>query len=117
MARLVALLIMFAFVFTNGPAVAMAMCQHNDARAHTAALASTVVAVSMAAQSEERAADAASKQGALSDAAAPLLAGYLLPPELLPPLLLLVEPVDHDPMRVLGLPDRSVSPLLEPPLA
>ena len=115
--RFVTLLIMLAFVFTNGPAIAMAMCQHNDARAHAAALQSPDSEMSVKALSEEIVAKAASGQGSLGEAATTLLAGYILPPEPLPLPLRFVEPMTRDPTDVAGRRGRSVPPLLEPPLA
>lgn len=117
MARLVTLLIILAFVVANGPAVAMAICQHGDARAHAAALQNHEADVSLAAQSEENAAKAASKAGSLSDAATTLLAGYILPPDSssFPPRF--AEPASRDVADASGPGSRSVPPLLEPPLA
>ena len=111
------LLIMVAFLLANGPAVAMAMCQHGDARAHAAALQSSEAGVSVVAQSEETAAKAESKKGSLSDAATTLLAGYILPPDSSRLELRLSERVDRYMTSASGLGSRSVPPLLEPPLA
>lgn len=115
--RFVTLLILLALVFTNGPAVAMAMCQHNDASAHAAALLSSDASVSSEAQAEETAAKGASKQGFLGDAATTLLAGFMLPPEPAIPSISSVASVavvGADPPEMIG---GSVRPLLEPPLA
>jgi hypothetical protein len=117
MSRLLTLLIILALVATNGPAVAAAMCQHRDAGAHAAARQSAEASISVAALSEETAARAAAKSSSLSDAAAPLLAGYMLPdgPPALP--FRIIVPAST---RLSNAPEpggRSVRPLLEPPLA
>jgi hypothetical protein len=114
--RLLTLLILFAFVFTNGPAVAMAMCQHEDARAHVAALQSAEAVEAIVAQTEEAAAERVSKQAIVSDAATTLLAGYILPPESPQFLIRFVERTGRDDTRFPRLETRSVPPLLEPPL-
>ena len=67
MYRLLTLLIMLAFAFTNGAALATAVCQHRDASAHLAASYSLDAEVSAEALSEETAATAASKKGAVGD--------------------------------------------------
>ena len=117
MVRLVTLLLMLVLAIANGPAVASAICQHQDARAHAAAVQSTDAGVAADALSEETAAKATSVDGALGDAAGTLLAGYMLPPEpvLLPPGF--VDATIRSMPDDLGQVSRSVPPLLEPPLA
>ena len=114
--RLLTLLMIFAFLIANGPAVAMAMCQHEDARAHAAALQSMETEISVVAQSEEAAAKAASKKGSLSEAATTLLTGYILPSDLSPFPPRVVEPAGQHVADASRLGSRSVPPLLEPPL-
>lgn len=116
-ARLVTLLIIFAFVFANGPAVAMAKCQHEDARAHAAALQSSESDVSAVAQSEETAAKAVSKKGSLSEAATTLLAGYIVSTGSSSFPRRFVKPAHTLMTSATGRGSRSVPPLLEPPLA
>lgn len=117
MARLVTLLLMLLVVIANGPAVATAICRHQDARAHAAAVQSADAGLSAQARSEETAAKGAAMDRALSDAAGTLLAGYMLPPE---PMVFLPRLVGS---TTRSMPDdsrhagRSVPPLLEPPLA
>ena len=116
-ARLLTLLILFALAVTNGPAVAMAMCQHGDARAHAAARQSTEAGTAAAAMSEEAAAQAAPEQASLGDAARTLLAGYMLPGDPLPlPNRLVEAGATHIPL-LYESDGRTVPPLLEPPLA
>ncbi|MDT9597360.1 hypothetical protein [Sphingosinicella rhizophila] len=107
---------MLVLVVANGPAVAAAICQHQDVRVHAAALQSGDAGVAAEALDEESAAKAASTQGALGDAAATLLAGCMLPhaPELPRPDIGAACTGSADP-PVLG--SRTVPPLLEPPLA
>jgi len=114
--RLLTLLIMFALSFTNGAALAAAMCTHQDARAHMAARASGDAKVAAAALTEESAAKA-SKAAALTDAAAAAFAAYMLPPEplALPPRV--IDPTRRPVTDSPGLASRSVPPPLEPPLA
>ena len=117
MVRLLNVLLMLVIVIANGPAVAAAICQHQDARAHAAAVLSADAEVSAEALNEEAAARSISVDGALGDAAGTLLAGYMLPPE---PALSLPGSVGS---TIGSMPDdrgsvgRSVPPLLEPPLA
>lgn len=117
MTRLLTLLLMFALAFTNGPAVASAICDHKDARAHAAALQSADAAIFIAAHGEEAAAKATSEKAALGDAATALMAGYILPPEAgafsVPPREPAGRPLRDKPI----LDGVSVPPLLEPPLA
>jgi hypothetical protein len=94
----------------------MAMCQHEDARAHVAALQSAEAVEAIVAQTEEAAAERVSKQGIVSDAATTLLAGYILPPESPQFLIRFVERTGRDDTRFPRLETRSVPPLLEPPL-
>lgn len=116
-ARLVTLLIIFAFVFANGPAIAMAKCQHEDALAHAAALQSSESNTSAVAQSEETAAKAVAKKGSLSEAATTLLAGYIAPTDSSSFPRRFVESAHRLVTNATGLGSRSVPPLLEPPLA
>lgn len=116
MTRLISLFIMLALAVTNSSAVAAAMCQHVDAKAHAYALQSPdrdVAAVAL----EEEAAAAASKKGTLADAAAVQLAGFLLPsgPSISEPRS--IESTSRAPTPPARLANRSISPLLEPPLA
>jgi predicted MFS family arabinose efflux permease len=115
MLRFVTLLMMLVLTIANGPAVAAAICQHTDGRAHTAALQSGDVNVSAEAMDEESASKALSSKAALGDAAGTLLAGAILPHQ---PVLLVqgVASIGSDAATPRKLEGRSVSPLLEPPL-
>ena len=117
MPRLLSFLIMLAFALTNGAALAAAMCQHRDAGAHIAASYSLDAEVSAAALGEETAASAASKKGSVGDTGSGSPAGYMVPPEspLVPARM--AEPGSRPATQAAGLADRSLRPLLEPPLA
>jgi hypothetical protein len=116
MFRFVAILMMFVLAMANGPAVAAAICQHQDGRAHFAALESADRSVSGEAQSEESAAKAVAADAALADAAGALLAGFILPADPAVPFAAAVAlaAAPNHPQRLEG---RSVPPLLEPPHA
>lgn len=115
MSRLTTLLILFALIFTNGPALASAMCRHGDATSHEAALQNTDIHISIVAQGEDASAEALSKRGTPGNAATSLLSGYILPhPVSLVPRLA-APSIDHV-GAMAGLYGRSVRPLLEPPL-
>ena len=117
MARLLSLLIAFALVFTSGPAVAAAMCQHADAHAHAAARASLNMEVAAEALSEEAAAAKTLQNSTLADAAAVQLAGYVLAAEPVIPAPEASEPMGHYAPEDPALANRASRPLLEPPLA
>ena len=114
--RLITLLILFALVVTNGPAVAMAKCQHEDARAHAAALQSTEARERTVAVGEE-AAKAASEKASLGDAATTLLGGYILPGDALQFPSRVIEATTRHVDKTSPPGTRNVPPLLEPPLA
>lgn len=106
---------MFALTLGNGAAMAAAICQHQDSRAHSAALLSKDMAIAAAALSEERAASSAEKEGMLADGGAASLLGFVLPPE--PELALrTAERASPPTTATVRLASRSSRPLLEPPL-
>lgn len=107
---------MLAFAATNGVAARAALCQHEDARAHIAALTSSDAAIAAAAHGEESADAAADKSGTLVDAAAASLAGLLIPPRTVIPAPALAERQPARPVEAPDLTNRSIAPLLQPPL-
>lgn len=117
MRRILTLLLLLVLVATNGTAVAAVLCQHQDAQAHQAALASDDAAVSADAEDEENAAKSAGKKASASDASASLLGGYMLPPD--SPAFALRD--SDEAQRAIadysGPPGLEVPPLLRPPLA
>lgn len=108
---------MLALAMTNSSAVAAATCQHVDAQAHAYALHSADPEVAGTAQDEEAAAAAASKKGTFADAAAVQLAGFLQPSAPWISIRRSVEAMNSPPAHPQTLAGRTVSPLLEPPLA
>ena len=108
---------MLALVLTNSAATAAAVCQHNSAEAHASARQSSETGIAAEAIIEETAAAAASKDGALADAAGLQLGGYVLPSDpVLPTPASLASAHQRSPDSAKA-PSRAVSPLLEPPLA
>ena len=117
MTRLLTLLLMFTLVVANGSAVAGAMCQHRDARAHAMARQSQDAKVAAVALTEEAAAAMASKKGALGSNASLSLPAYIVPGAALAPAPRAVEPMPRPQVESTPLPSRSIRPLLEPPVA
>jgi hypothetical protein len=117
MPRLLTLLIMFALAVTNSAAVASVMCQHEDLRAHVLARESHDAAVSQAALTEETADKGTAKKRSFADAAGASLSGFALPPEAISVPLRLREPQDRNATDAASLANRSLRPMLEPPLA
>lgn len=115
MPRFLVLLLMLALTLGNGAAVAAAICQHHDARAHAAALQSPDKAVAAAAMSEDGAANSAEREGMLADGGGASLLGFLVPAQ---PALSLRAVERSSPPRVPtpGLAGLSSPPLLKPPL-
>jgi len=108
---------MLAFAATNGVAARAALCQHEDARAHIAALESGDAAIAAAAHGEDSADAAADKPGTLTVAAAASLAGLLIPPAPPMPAPAPGESVSAHLADPPGLANRAIAPLLQPPLA
>ncbi len=114
---LLTLLMIFALSITNGVAVASAICEHEDARAHALARASADAGVAAVAIGEEKAAEAASSKASLADASGNLLAGYMLPPEPVLQPSPRLDPASRPMSHPAELDGRSLRPMLEPPLA
>lgn len=117
MARILSLLMMLAFVLTNGAAVASAMCQHVDAEAHAYARQSADTGIASEAMAEETAAAALSKKSALADAAGVHLAGFLQPSAADLPTPATTAALRAPATEPAKLASMAISPLLEPPLA
>ena len=108
---------MTALAFVSSTSVAAALCGHQDAQQHAAALSSGDAQVAAAAELEEAAGAVASKQGALADAGAFALPAFVLPSSSLALDRLAGKQAlapSKDAARVTGL---SPPPLLEPPSA
>jgi hypothetical protein len=117
MARLLKLLMIITLVVANGSAAAGAICRHRDARAHAIARQSHDAKVAAVALTEEAAAAAASKKGALGSNASLSLPAYTLPCAALIPAPRAVEPMRRPQAESAPLSSRSIRPLLEPPVA
>ena len=117
MARLLTLLMIIVLVAANGSAVAGAMCHHRDAREHEIARQSRDTKASAAALTEEAAAAVASKNGTMGSNAALALPAYILPDATVPPAPRDAEALPSRQMDPRPLSSRTISPLLEPPVA
>ena len=117
MTRLVTLLMMIALVVANGSAAATAMCHHRDARAHAIARQSQDAKVAAVALTEETAAAAASKKGALGSNVSLSLPAYIVPEAALAPAPDAARPMPRPQGEPARLSGRSIRPLLEPPVA
>jgi hypothetical protein len=115
MRRLLTLMLMTALAFVSSTSVAAALCSHQDAQQHAAALASGDERVAAVAQLEDAAGALAAKKGAPVDASSFALSAFILPPSSLtldhvaakqPPTL------GRDAAMMRGL---APQPLLEPP--
>ena len=117
MAPLMKLLMIVTLVLANGSAAAGAICHHRDARDHANARVSQNAKVAAVALTEEAAAAAASKNGALGSNASLSLPAYILPGASHAPAPDAAEPIRKWQMESTPLPSRSIRPLLEPPVA
>ena len=117
MLRLVALFLAFALMFNNGTTVALAMCQHEDSRAHASARDSADQQVSSEAAAEEAAGRSVTHSKAFSDGSPASVVAFVLPGDLLTPK----APRSSSPDSLLFdervPPGSSIAPLLRPPLA
>ncbi len=117
MHRLLTLLLMTALAFVSSTSVAAALCSHQDAQQHEAALGSGDRQVAAAAQLEEAAGALATKQGTLADAGS-----FALPAFILPAPALALGPSSGRQALAPGKDAAKVTsfappPLLEPPAA
>jgi hypothetical protein len=115
--RLLTLMLMIALAFVSSTSMAAALCGHQDAQQHAAALVSNDQQVVVTAQLEEAAGELADKQGTLADASSFALPAFILPASTFAPR----PQTDKQPLS-LGLDARKVTglsppPLLEPPAA
>lgn len=117
MARFMTLLMIITLVVANGSAAAGAICRHRDAREHAVARQSENANVAKVALTEEAAAAAVSKKGALGSSVSVSLPAYILPGAPLPPAPLAVVPAAGLQAQSAPLSGRSIRPLLEPPVA
>ncbi len=116
MHRLMHVLFVLAFAATSAVAAPLAVCQHADANAHAAALASSDASLGMAAQIEDRADAALEKRAPVAEVGAGTLAPVILPNIYSAMPRLMAQAIDwfaDPPAELVG---RSVLPLLSPPL-
>ena len=108
---------MTALAFVSGTSVAAALCSHQDAQQHEAALASVDQRVAAAAELEEAAGALADRKGTLADTGSFALGAFILPDASLF--------LEHLTARQATRPGRDAArvrsfappPLLEPPAA
>jgi hypothetical protein len=117
MRSLLTFLVLITLVVANGSSVAAAVCRHQDALAHAAALQSGDEKVAAAAHTEETARSETSKKAAPADARVLMLAAYTLPPAVAAFPERLMEPSRPWVEDAALLAGRSIRPLLEPPSA
>jgi hypothetical protein len=115
--RLLTLMLMTALAFVSSTSVAAALCGHQDAQQHQAALDGGDEQAAAEAQLEEAAGALAAKKTTLADAGSFALAAFILPCSSLalghlPAKQALT--LGRDAAKVTGLAPR---PLLEPPAA
>lgn len=115
--RLLTLMLMSLLAFVSSTSVAAALCGHQDAQQHAAALIGNDRMDAAKAHLEEAAGALAAKKGFLADAGAFALPAFILPPSSLHLQPELEEPalkIGRDRAKVRGL---APPPLLRPPAA
>jgi len=115
--RLLTLVMMTVLAFVSSSSVAAALCRHQDAQQHAAALHGDDQQEAAEAQLEDAAGAFSMKKGALADAGA-----FALPAFILPPSSLGLEQSSEGQAIALGrnapkVTGREPAPLLEPPAA
>lgn len=115
--RVLSILMMLMMTVVSATSVAAAMCAHQSADAHAAALASDDHGTAADAHLEDAAGAAVAKKGALADAGAFSLHAFILPDisaAPFTPVSQIALPRAPDASKV---PRASGPPLLEPPAA
>jgi predicted lipid-binding transport protein (Tim44 family) len=115
--RLVMMLMMIALAVTNATAMAAAVCRHQSAEAHVAALNSSDESIAAPARLEQAADDHMAKRGALADGGASSLPAFILPAEPVAPALPHPKATPLWPRNPAMRPGVAVQPLLQPPSA
>lgn len=115
--RLLTLMLMTAMAFVSGSSVAAALCQHQDAQQHQAALYGENEAEAAAAQLEEAAGAFKAKQATSIDAGSFALPAFVLPSS----SIALDRSTEEQALTLAGdaprVPSLAIAPLLEPPAA
>jgi hypothetical protein len=116
MTRLMTLLIVLAFVVSQGSSFAAAICVHQSPHAHAVALQSHDRKIAAQALTEDAAGQAASKKGSLSNGGAASPASDMLVPAALVAPFRIADAMRRRLTDAPGLAGTSVRPLLPPPL-
>lgn len=117
MARLLTLMMIVILVMAHGSSVAAAICRHQSASEHVAALQSQDAKISAVAVGEEAAGAVASKKGAPADGGSVSWPSDMLPARQLSVPFRPTEPLERELADARKLVGASVRPLLEPPVA
>ncbi len=115
--RLLTLLLMAAMAFVSSTSVAAALCGHQDAQQHQAALDSEDVRIAASAELEEAAGALGDKKGTLADAGTFALPLFILPAPSLSPPHAAEKAVPRSEWDTATVRSRALRPLLEPPAA
>lgn len=107
----------FALVLNTGAAAALAMCQHQDAQVHAAALQSDDSRIASSARVEEIAGRSAAKAGAMADQPHVPVGAFMIPAGADAPFGLERASALFVPRAVLEPPSRRVAPPERPPHA
>ena len=115
--RLLTLLMMITLTIAGGTSVASALCRHQSAQDHAAALHGNDSKAAAIAQLEEMAGAVAAKKSAAVDAASLSLPPFTLPAPANSFDHFVARPAHGRPADAAMLASLSVAPLLEPPAA
>ncbi|MEA3004160.1 MAG: hypothetical protein QOH81_2948 [Sphingomonadales bacterium] len=116
MTRLLTLLMVLAFVVSQGTSFAASICRHQSAQGHSIALQSHDRKIASQAFTEEAAGSVASKKGSPADAGSPSPASDMLAPATFVAPARIADAVRRRLTDAPRLPGTSVRPLLPPPL-
>ncbi|MDB5694230.1 MAG: hypothetical protein JWO81_3293 [Alphaproteobacteria bacterium] len=116
MTRLLTLLMVIAFVVSQGTSFAASICRHQSPHAHALALQSHDQKIASQAFTEEAAGSVASKKGSPSDGGSPSPASDMLVPAALAAPFHIVDTMRRHVTDAPGLAGISVRPPLPPPL-
>ena len=115
--RFFAFLMMITLTVVSGGSTAAALCSHQNAQAHAAALEHADAHVAAAARLEDSAASTAAKRALLVDTGAFSLPAFILPAGVASPRLASTEPLRPRPPDAAKLARGSLPPPLRPPSA
>jgi hypothetical protein len=115
--HILALLMMITLTVVSGASTAAALCSHQNAQAHAAALEHADAHVAAAARLEDSAAANSAKRALMVDAGAFSLPAFILPPGMASPRPAAAEPFRPRPPDAAKLARGSFPPPLRPPSA